>query len=93
MLRCGDGSLYTGIATDVQRRIRQHENGPGGAKYLRGRKPLELLTERPVGDRGLASKVEYRVKQLDRQQKFQLCKSTEQFDQFINDLKREVDAA
>jgi putative endonuclease len=67
MLRCGDGSLYTGIATDVVRRITEHETGGKGAKYLRGRGPLELIYERQVGDRSLAARVEYRVKRLPKE--------------------------
>jgi len=66
IVRCADGSLYTGIATDVERRIREHESGARGAKYLRGRGPLRLEFEQWVGDRGDASLFEYRVKQLDR---------------------------
>lgn len=69
VLRCGDGSLYTGIAIDVAKRIAEHTDGPRGAKYLRGRGPLELVFEAAVGDRGLASKAEIRVKRLDRTQK------------------------
>jgi putative endonuclease len=64
MLRCADGSLYTGIATDVARRLQEHESGPRGAKYLRGRGPLELAFEYAVGDRGSASKIEYHLKSL-----------------------------
>ena len=64
MLRCADGSLYTGIATDVSRRLQEHQSGPRGAKYLRGRGPLTLEFQQAVGDRGDASKVEYLVKNL-----------------------------
>ena len=66
IVRCADGSLYTGIATDVERRIREHESGARGAIYLRGRGPLRLEFEQRVGDRGDASLFEYRVKQLDK---------------------------
>ena len=69
IVRCADDSLYTGIATDVPDRISQHENGARGAKYLRGRGPLRLEFNEPVGDRSSASRLEYRVKQLSRQQK------------------------
>ena len=93
MLRCGDGSLYTGIATDVERRLGQHRNGPGGAKYLRGRGPLKLLVSRAVGSRGLASRVEYRLKQLDRLQKLEVCRSGKHFDDFLDELLRELAAA
>ena len=69
ILRCADGTLYTGIATDVSRRIREHEQGKRGAKYLRGRGPLELIYQRAVGDRSVATKIEYSVKRLSRTEK------------------------
>ncbi len=69
MIRCGDDSLYTGIATDVARRLKEHESGKTGSKYLRGRAPLELVFQLPVGDRSLASKLEHRIKRLPRPEK------------------------
>ena len=66
IVRCADGSLYTGIATDVERRIQEHESGTRGAKYLRGKGPLQLEFEQRVGDRSDASLFEYHVKKLDR---------------------------
>lgn len=69
LLRCADGSLYTGIATNVERRIEEHRSGKRGAKYLRGRGPLQLEFSQTVGDRSLASRVEHRIKQLSRQDK------------------------
>ena len=73
LLRCGNGDLYTGISTDVQRRFEQHCNNQG-AKRLRGRGPLELLFNQAVGNRSEAQRVEYRVKQLTRTQKEQLIR-------------------
>ncbi len=50
ILRCGDGSLYTGVATDVARRFGEHQSqGPKAAKYVRGRTPLELGQQRETG--------------------------------------------
>ncbi|MBG7607328.1 MAG: GIY-YIG nuclease family protein [Verrucomicrobia bacterium] len=73
MLRCGDGSLYTGIATDVDRRFSEHESqGPKSAKYLRGRLPLEIVLRREIGSRSEASKEELRVKKLPRGLKLKL---------------------
>ncbi len=72
ILRCADGSLYTGISTDVARRMREHQDGVRGAKSLRGRGPLRLEFKQLVGDRGIASRIEYRVKQLDRPHKEQI---------------------
>ena len=76
LLRCGDGSLYTGITTDVQRRLTEHKNGDGaaprGAKILRGKQPLSLVFEHEVGNRSDALKLEYRVKQLSKPDKERL---------------------
>lgn len=72
MLRCADGSLYTGIATDVVRRLQEHQSSPRGAKYLRGRGPLTLEFQEVVGDRADASKVEYFLKRLAKTDKEEL---------------------
>ena len=72
ILRCADGTLYTGIAVDVERRLAEHRSGRRGARYLRGRGPLELVFSAVVGDRSTASRLEYRVKQLNRIKKGEL---------------------
>ena len=72
IVRCADGTLYTGIATDVDKRLVEHESGPRGAKFLRGKGPLEVVFSEVVGDRANASRLEYRVKQLGRKQKLEL---------------------
>ena len=73
MIRCGDGSLYTGIATDVVRRFLEHESqGPKGAKYTRGKLPLELVYQQEIGTRSEACKEELRIKSLTRAQKMKL---------------------
>jgi len=72
MLRCADGSLYTGIAKDVHRRLQEHQSSPRGAKYLRGRGPLTLEFQQAVGDRAVASKVEYLLKRLGKAAKEEL---------------------
>jgi putative endonuclease len=69
IVRCADGSLYTGIATDVNRRLQEHEAGARGAKYLRGKGPLRLEYSHFLGDRSTAQKAEYHVKRLEREQK------------------------
>ena len=69
ILRCADGSLYTGITLDVSRRLEEHRNGVRGAKYLRGRTPVELVFEQPAGDRAAALRLEHRVKRLSRHEK------------------------
>ncbi len=71
LIRTGDGILYTGITTDVPRRLRQHERGVG-AKALRGKGPLTLAFHCPAGDRSNALIWEYRIKQLTHRQKMQL---------------------
>ena len=68
ILRCGDGSLYTGITTDVARRLEAHRQGKG-AKYTRGRGPLELAYQEECGTHSQALKREYAVKRLPRQEK------------------------
>jgi putative endonuclease len=66
ILRCADGSLYTGIALDVGKRLQEHESGRRGAKYLRGRRPLTLEFQEPIGGRRAASQAEYLVKNLPK---------------------------
>ena len=70
LIRANDGSLYTGIATDVGRRVAEHESAPArGAKSLRGRGPFELAFQRAIGSRALALRVEHRIKRLSKQRK------------------------
>jgi putative endonuclease len=86
MLRCADGSLYTGIATDVPRRVSEHERGKRGAKYLRGRGPFELVYQRIVGDRSVATRIEYCVKQLPKIEKENLQQLPARIDEILNEL-------
>jgi putative endonuclease len=87
LLRCADGSMYTGIATDVSRRISEHEQGKRGAKYLRGRGPFELVYQRPVGDRSVATRIEYCVKQLSRSEKENLQRLPARIDELLKDFQ------
>jgi putative endonuclease len=66
LLVCADGSIYTGITTDVTRRLDEHQSGTRGSKYLRGRRPLQLLYQRRIGNRSVASQLEHRVRNLAR---------------------------
>lgn len=66
--RCGDGSLYTGIAVDVAARIASHNDGRG-ARYTRGRGPVELCAKRRCASQGDALRLELRVKRLSRAEK------------------------
>ena len=71
ILRTVAGALYTGITTDVSRRLNQHQTGKG-AKALRGKGELTLVFHCRVGDRSDALKLEYRIKQLSKNQKERL---------------------
>ncbi|MBJ7222611.1 MULTISPECIES: GIY-YIG nuclease family protein [unclassified Brenneria] len=71
MLRTATGLLYTGITTDVTRRLAQHQSGKG-AKALRGKGELTLAFQCLAGDRSSALKLEYRIKQLSKEQKERL---------------------
>lgn len=71
MLRCGDGSLYTGITTDLERRLEEHRSGRG-AKYTRGRGPLELVYAEECPDKSAALKRELEIKALPREEKLKL---------------------
>ena len=68
ILRCRDGSLYTGITTDVPRRLAAHREGKG-AKYTRGRGPLELVHQETCGTHSQALRRELEIKALTRQEK------------------------
>ena len=74
ILRCGDGTLYTGIATDVDKRFAQHAAGKG-AKYTRGRGPLELVYREECGDHSTALKRELEIKALPREEKLKLIQA------------------
>lgn len=73
ILRCGDGTLYTGITTDVQARFQAHCSGKG-AKYTRGRGPLTLVYQEKCESHSLALKRELEIKALPREQKELLSK-------------------
>ena len=71
ILRCKDGSLYTGITTDVEKRLESHQSGKG-AKYTRGRGPLALVYKEECVDHSEALKRELEVKALTRAEKLKL---------------------
>lgn len=77
LVRTRQGTLYTGIATDVSRRLSEHERaGERASKYLRSRGPLELAYQTKIGTRSLALKVERSVKKLTREQKEEIVTTT-----------------
>ncbi len=77
LLRCGDGSLYCGITTDVQARLERHRRGKG-AKYTRGRGPLEVVYTEECDDHSAALKREIWVKALSREEKQKMVCEYEQ---------------
>ena len=71
-LRCNDNSLYTGITTDIKRRLHQHNNTKLGAKYTRARRPVVLVYSEVAEDKSTASKREYQLRTLTKNKKEQL---------------------
>jgi len=89
LIRCADDSLYTGIATDVERRFNQHKEANGkGAKYLRGKGPLKLELKMPVASRGLALKTELKIKKLSKTKKEELINKPELLKKIIQKLEK-----
>ncbi|MEZ4156550.1 MAG: GIY-YIG nuclease family protein [Candidatus Paceibacterota bacterium] len=74
ILRCADGSLYTGYARDLARREEEHNSSPLGAKYTRGRRPVKLIYSERLPTRSAALKREAEIKRLTRTQKLSLIK-------------------
>ena len=73
MLRCSNGCLYTGITTDIEKRLEVHNAGKGSA-YVRAHRPAKLVAFTPTDSRSAASRLEYSVKSLSRAQKTALAK-------------------
>ena len=73
VVRCADGTLYTGVAIDVTKRVAEH-NGTraNGARYTRARRPVKLVYQEKAANRSAAGKREYRIKQLSRREKLAL---------------------
>lgn len=77
ILRCGDGTLYTGITTDVERRLEEHRSqGSRCAKYLRGKTPLELVFRESAGSRSRALKTEHALRSRTKQEKERVIDGT-----------------
>jgi len=75
LIRCQNGHLYTGISTDVARRFTEHQRGKG-AKYLRGKGPLELVYQQKIGTRSAALKAEATVKKMPKKDKENMIQAT-----------------
>ncbi len=76
MLRCGDGSLYTGITTDVDNRAAVHNSGKG-AKYTRSRLPVTVVYQEKLPDKSAALRRELEIKSLTRGEKLKLIRDDE----------------
>ena len=72
IIRCSDGSLYTGITTDLARRFSEHQGHPNGARYFNGRRPAKIVFRESGHDRSSASKREAGIKKLSRTAKLAL---------------------
>ena len=69
IVTCRDGSFYTGITTDVERRLKEHNETSKGAKYTKARRPVSLVFQEEAADKSAAAKREYQIKQMKRQTK------------------------
>jgi putative endonuclease len=72
ILKCADDTLYTGITVDLPRRVEEHNSSELGAKYTRGRRPVELVFSKPFDDRSAASKEERLIKRLSKGEKLEM---------------------
>ncbi|MBA3027371.1 MAG: GIY-YIG nuclease family protein [Desulfobacteraceae bacterium] len=91
MVRCRDGSLYTGIAVDVAKRFREHqEQGKRGSKYLRGRGPLILVFKKKLGEKSLALKVEMQIKRLKKEKKESLLIQGAMIQDMIHGIEKDI---
>ncbi|MDX1518556.1 MAG: GIY-YIG nuclease family protein [Gammaproteobacteria bacterium] len=69
VLRCADGSYYTGITTDLERRIAEHNHDKRGAAYTRARRPVSLVYRETCDSRSDAARREHRIRKMNREQK------------------------
>ena len=89
LIRCRDGSLYTGITTDVAHRFEEHQkNSDKGAKYLRGRGPLMLVFKKKLRSKNLALCMENKVKKLSKAKKEELIRDNARIDEIIKRVGR-----
>ena len=72
MVKCRDGTIYTGVTKDLTRRIREHNVSSRGAKYTKSRRPVTLIYHHQFESRSGAQKFEYKVKKMTRKQKLAL---------------------
>ncbi len=72
VVRCRDGTLYTGVTTDISRRVREHNESKRGAKYTKTRRPVELVWSKEFNNRSEAQSAEYNFKKLFHKQKWEI---------------------
>jgi len=72
IVECNDKTLYTGITIDIHKRLREHNESDKGAKYTRNRRPVNLVYFAPFPTRSEASKEEYRIKKITKNEKLRL---------------------
>jgi putative endonuclease len=87
IVQCADHSLYTGITTDLLRRVEEHNSSPNGARYTRARRPVRLVYLEQSESRSAASQREHALKRLSRAEKHQLvCNAAHDCQQLLQDL-------
>ena len=72
VVQCADSTLYTGITTNIDRRLKEHNSSKRGAKYTRSRRPVKIVYHAVFDSRSSASKAEYRFKKLNRKEKLKI---------------------
>ena len=75
VVRCGDDTLYTGVTTDLNRRVNEHNTSKRGAKYTKTRRPVNLIWSNKYNNRSEAQSAEYNFKKLSRKQKLDIIKN------------------
>jgi len=75
ILKCADQTLYTGLTTNLERRVREHNSSRLGAKYTRIRRPVRLVFSKKFLNRSTAGKEEFRIKKLSRKEKLTFIKN------------------
>lgn len=76
ILECSDGTLYTGITSDLERRIKEHNSSKFGARYTKARRPVKVVYSKEFTNRSAASIEEARIKKINRREKIELIKKS-----------------
>jgi len=76
ILECSDGTLYTGITSDLERRIKEHNSSKFGARYTKARQPVKVVYSKEFANRSAASIEEARIKKINRREKIELIKKS-----------------